>query len=327
MSLPNSLINWYGGKQKLARQIISIMPEHQHYVEVFMGGGAVFFNKSKSRLNTINDFNHHLVNLYIQVRDNHEVLMEKCYWTLRSREEYRKFYRLYQNDFAGVDDVTRAMMYLFLVQSSFSTQLKAGYSASVTANSATFNLTLLKKIKSAREKLDEVVIECMSFEKLIKKYDREDAEVLFYLDPPYYITALKATKYYEKIMSVFQHEMLASVLHTCKSPWILSYDDVPEILNLYRDFSILRVTAKYAHGREQIRKVNELLICNFTPKKPQLDIFDEAGVEVEDISDSEIESAVEEIKLKREVELESQQQEKYVTKSNCEPGVQQSLFN
>jgi len=43
MSLPKSLINWYGGKKKLARQKISIMPEHEHYVEEFMGGGAGFF--------------------------------------------------------------------------------------------------------------------------------------------------------------------------------------------------------------------------------------------------------------------------------------------
>lgn len=329
MSLPKSLINWYGGKAKLARQIISIMPEHEHYVEVFMGGGAVFFQKPKAKLNTINDLNSNLINLYIQVRDHHEELMEKCYWTLRSREEYRKFYKLYQNDFKGVDDITRAMMYLFLVQSSFSSQLQAGYSASVSANSASFNLEILEKIKMAREKLDGVVIENLSFEKLIEKFNRETTTPLLYIDPPYYITCQqKGKKYYEKIMSVHQHEILCAVLTKYKYPWILSYDDLPEVVNMYKDFNIFRINVKYSAGKVgKNRQIDELLITNFKSKKPQLDIFDESPVEVESVTDEERDKVIHDFKLKSEKELEQKLREPKIVSQPKPAGEQGSLFD
>ena len=329
MSLPKSLINWYGGKNKLARQIISIMPEHEHYVEVFMGGGAVFFQKPKSKLNTINDLNSNLVNLYIQVRDHHEELLEKCYWTLRSREEYRKFYKLYQNDFKDIDGVTKAMMYLFLVQSSFSTQLQAGYSASVSSNSASFNLDILEKIKMAREKLDGVVIENLSFEKLIPKFDRDTTTPLLYIDPPYYITSLQeGKKYYEKVMSKHQHEVLCSVLTKYKKPWILSYDDLPEVVDMYKDFNIFRINVKYSAGKVgKNKQIDELLITNFRSKKPQLDIFDESLVEIEDVQDEEKIQTSLDIKLKSEKELEEKLKEPVIVNRPESAGEQGALFD
>ena len=36
-------ISYYGGKQKLATKIISVLPDHTLYCEPFLGGAAVFF--------------------------------------------------------------------------------------------------------------------------------------------------------------------------------------------------------------------------------------------------------------------------------------------
>ena len=38
-------ISYYGGKQKLATKIISLIPLHTLYCEPFLGGAAVFFAK------------------------------------------------------------------------------------------------------------------------------------------------------------------------------------------------------------------------------------------------------------------------------------------
>jgi len=38
MNLP---LKWHGGKYYLASRIVSLMPCHLHYVEPFLGGGAV----------------------------------------------------------------------------------------------------------------------------------------------------------------------------------------------------------------------------------------------------------------------------------------------
>jgi len=227
MSLMPTILNWYGGKQKLSKQIISMFPEHKRYVEVFMGSGAVFFNKPKANENILNDFNGNLVNLFSTVRDNYEALAEKCYWTLNSREEYKKFYKLHQNGYQGIDDVTRAMMYLFLVRSSFNAQIDTDFSE---ANTTTFNLLLLSRLKLAREKLDKVVIDNMSFEKVIEKYDKP--ETLMFLDPPYYVTSEEVgANYYEFVFKTEQHDFLKLALKNCKCNWYVTYDDRKEIVD------------------------------------------------------------------------------------------------
>ena len=43
-------IKYWGGKQQLADKIIASIPEHHCYCEPFFGGGAVFFAKSKSKV-------------------------------------------------------------------------------------------------------------------------------------------------------------------------------------------------------------------------------------------------------------------------------------
>jgi site-specific DNA-adenine methylase len=48
-------ITYYGGKQRIAPEIISMMPAHKIYVEPFFGGGAVFFRKRKAGIEVIND--------------------------------------------------------------------------------------------------------------------------------------------------------------------------------------------------------------------------------------------------------------------------------
>ncbi|MGL4981777.1 MAG: DNA adenine methylase [Treponemataceae bacterium] len=56
-------ISYYGGKQQLARTILSLIPEHKTYVEPFVGGGAIFFAKQPSSCEVINDTNCELINL------------------------------------------------------------------------------------------------------------------------------------------------------------------------------------------------------------------------------------------------------------------------
>jgi DNA adenine methylase len=323
MSLIPNIVNWYGGKNKLARQIISIMPEHEHYIEVFMGSAAVFFSKPKVQRNTINDFNSNLVNLFIQVRDHYDELAEKVYWTLYSRQEYEKFYKLYQNNFEGIDDLTRGMMYLFLVRASFNSMTGLGFSASIESNSANFNLALIERLKLAREKLDSVVIENRSFSEIIPKYDVKGS--FLYLDPPYYVTVFdKAKHYYEKRMSEIQHLDLQARLTRCKSPWIMSYDDLPEVVELYKEFNIMRLSVSYSlsNTKKKVKKINELLITNFKSKKPQLDIFDEA-VKMDEVTDEEKDSSEVHVKLKRELEFEEQLKPKKQVSRLDKPEVEQ----
>ncbi len=58
-------ISYYGGKQKLATKILSLIPEqHTLYAEPFLGGAAVFFSKQASKIEVLNDTNRELINFY-----------------------------------------------------------------------------------------------------------------------------------------------------------------------------------------------------------------------------------------------------------------------
>ena len=90
-------ITYYGGKQQLADDIISMMPPHRIYCEPFFGGGAVFFAKGPSFLEVINDRNDLLITFYKQCVENFDRLQEKIQNTLHSESEYNKAKRIYNN--------------------------------------------------------------------------------------------------------------------------------------------------------------------------------------------------------------------------------------
>lgn len=52
----------------MADWIISLMPPHRSYLEPFFGSGAVFFKKPPSRIETINDLDGEIANLFRATR-------------------------------------------------------------------------------------------------------------------------------------------------------------------------------------------------------------------------------------------------------------------
>lgn len=77
-----------GSKWGLAKWIISHFPEHHSYLEPFFGSGAVLFNKQRSHIETINDLDGRVVNLFRWIRDDPERLAREIYYTPYSRQVY-----------------------------------------------------------------------------------------------------------------------------------------------------------------------------------------------------------------------------------------------
>ena len=85
------LFSYYGGKYVIGDWIISKFPHNYtklHYVEPFGGGLSIFFLKRPSLLETINDIDKRLFNLYLNLRDNYDDLMHKIQYTLYSQNEF-----------------------------------------------------------------------------------------------------------------------------------------------------------------------------------------------------------------------------------------------
>src|SRR5712671_3627168 len=88
---PSSMIGplaYIGGKNRLAKQIISILPEHVTYVEPFAGGAQVFFHKAPSKVEVLNDLDFEIVNFFRCCQHHYEELVRYLNYCLISRRWY-----------------------------------------------------------------------------------------------------------------------------------------------------------------------------------------------------------------------------------------------
>jgi len=66
---------WVGGKSKLSKDIIDLIPEDiKIYIEVFGGAGSILFGKERTKLEVLNDINSDLINLHRSIRTNPQTL-------------------------------------------------------------------------------------------------------------------------------------------------------------------------------------------------------------------------------------------------------------
>ena len=64
----HTVIRYPGSKARLADWIIGHFPEHHSYLEPFLGSGAVLFRKPRSSIETVNDLDGEVINLFECIR-------------------------------------------------------------------------------------------------------------------------------------------------------------------------------------------------------------------------------------------------------------------
>ena len=253
-----------------------------------------------------NDFDRNLVNLFrcMKVRTM-AVIRELGFCNLNSRDDFdviRRFFdhEVFTDEYLAEElelteimlpplqakelkelrlrithdyDVRKAAMYLKLQRYSYSSSGKS-------FASQPFDLRkLFHLIQQLEGRLANTVIENQDFETLIRHYDRDDA--FFYLDPPYYSTE----DMYPGGFGTDDHKRLRDLLRTIKGRFLLSYNDCPEIRELYKDFRIFDFTRTHSMAQryEAGKEFKELLIANYdfcerVKNLPlQINLFDDAG--------------------------------------------------
>lgn len=74
-----TLLRYPGSKWNLAKRIVEMLPEHKTYLEPFFGSGAVLFNKPSSPIETVNDLNDDVVNLFQVIQSDTRALQERLW--------------------------------------------------------------------------------------------------------------------------------------------------------------------------------------------------------------------------------------------------------
>ena len=253
----NSFMSWIGGKKALRDEIISRFPtDYKRYIEVFGGGGWVLFHKAPGNdFEVYNDRNPNLANLYRCVRDHPDELISELTYALNSRTDF-DYIRKVMKTPTEIPDVKRAAYFYQLIRYSYASGLDS-YASQPHSMWNNFPL-----ITNACARLQKVVIENKDFEKLIDQYDRPES--FFYCDPPYFETE----DYYEDVgFTKADHERLADKLSSIEGKYLLSYNECPEIRELYesrgaRIESISRLS-NIAQRYEAGKQYDELIISNY----------------------------------------------------------------
>ena len=247
---------WIGGKSKLADDIVSLIPEHRLYVEVFGGALNVLYRKPQTTVRqaeVANDVNGELVNLHRVIRNSPSSLSWYLNRILISREI---FYNIYRGKMKPRNDIERAAFYYYLISQSFGSK---GTTFAMNAKSRRPK-DIYRSFSKWSARLKFVTVENMSFEKLINTYDKHDA--FFYCDPPYVSTE----SYYDHTdgFGESEHRQLAKMLHNVKGKFLLSYNDCDLVRELYSDLNIRHTKEiDYTLRGGSGKKVREVFVTNY----------------------------------------------------------------
>ncbi|MCA9867476.1 MAG: DNA adenine methylase [Anaerolineales bacterium] len=263
----NSPIKWVGGKSRLRKAIIALIPHHSCYVEVFGGAAWVLFGKPPSDVEVLNDIDQELINFFRIVRNRPEEFLQSFDLELVSRAEFERLASIAPSN---LDEIERAHRFYYLIMAGWGGELNyPRFQTSIRDGGHGNRLigaleTLRQRITPVHERLHTVIIENLSWHKCIQRYDSKDT--VMYLDPPY---PGNGVNYYHNMRDWSQHSNMELVLRTTKSRWILSSYDSPEVHKLFGDYFFTHVTSASgmkASKKGKDRVINrEVLITNFPP--------------------------------------------------------------
>lgn len=255
-----AVMKYPGSKWSMAKWIISFFPPHHSYLEPFFGSGAVLFSKPRSNIETVNDLDGNVVNLFEWIKKDPERLAHEIYWTPYARQ-------VYEDAFASAPEDSLQKAVNFYIQLNMSHGFrtngeKVGWKNDVQGRERAYAAKdwteLPERIMQAAERLRGVQIEHRPAVEVIKRF--ASPKVLIYADPPYMLGTRHGKQYRHEMLDK-DHEVLLDALLAHPGPVLLSgYDN-----KLYRDK--LRgwhreETIAYSQIASQKR---EILWMNFEP--------------------------------------------------------------
>lgn len=262
-----SVLKYPGAKGKVIDWLCSLLPSHDVYLEPFFGSGTVFFNKAKSKIETINDLDGDVVNYFRVIREHPQELIDALTMTPFARDEYDAAYEGNADDSA----VEKARKFAVKCWMGFGcgNRYHNGFRSSqqrVSPNTTKQWRILPDTIALAAERLRDAQIENLPALELIRRYDTKD--VFIYADPPYPVSVRKGYLYNHEMHEDAEHvELLETLLAHPGMVMISGYDN-----ELYD--KMLKGWRKETH-RSQSEKGSRRIECvwmNYDPPGSQFSL-------------------------------------------------------
>lgn len=278
-----SPLRYPGGKGKILSFMKDILKENDRigceYVEPYVGGAAValglLIDGFVSKIH-INDLDPAIHALWDNVINNNAEFIRKIENIDISIEEWRKQKEIYANADKKYDSVEIGFAAFFLNRCNYSGVIKGGPIGGIAQSgkwklNERFNkVNLIKKIELIGKYQDKITLYNQDTYELLSNHEKQFEKALIYLDPPYYN---KADQLYKNHYTDDDHKKIAKLVKKLKGLWIVSYDNTPEIVNLYdskviqkKEFNIQYSAGHNKNGKEVMFfakkvKIPERVIC------------------------------------------------------------------
>jgi DNA adenine methylase len=258
------ILRYHGGKWRIAPWIISHIPAHKIYVELFGGGGSVLLRKPRSYSELYNDLDGEIVNLFRTARDRGDDLREKLALTPYSREE---FILAYQPADDPLERALRTIIRSYMgfgsaaaTQSTKGNKPLTGFRSNANRSGTTPAHDWAhypNALAGIIEQIQGVVLENRNALDIIKIHDTE--KTVFYADPPYLPSVRDYGTDYKYEMTEEEHIRLAEQLNQVKGMVLVSgyhsglYDElykgwVRREKNIYADGALPRTEVLWMKG-------------------------------------------------------------------------------
>ena len=273
-----SPLRYPGGKSKLVPLLkMLISKAHREgatYIEPFAGGAgvalALLMEGVVSQI-VINDYDMAVSSFWMAIKNEPFRLIELIDNTPITINEWFRQRDIYQN--ARGYDVEFAFATLFLNRVNRSGIITGGPIGGYKQDGnwkldARYNKkTIINRILDVSRHKNAITVhnqDIIRFVDLVLPKYAENAFV--YFDPPYYY---KSKKLYKNALSIDDHAHIAEkILERVKCPWVLTYDDVPEIRTLYREKEIRNIDLNYSVANKG--KVSEIVVCSSSDLYPTI---------------------------------------------------------
>ena len=238
-------LRYPGGKGRLTQCVADIMRSNKlvggHYLEPFAGGAGVAVSllaleyASHVHINDINRSVHAFWRCVLQEADDLCAMIRS---TRVSMTQWRH-QRQVQNDVTA-SPLELGFSTFFLNRVNRSGIILGGViggraQAGDWRLDARYNkVDLIDRIQRIAQMRDRITLYNMDAEKLVREVvPTLPRKLLCYLDPPYYV---KGKGLYEDHYRHQDHAAVAHEVAALDRPWIVSYDNVPQIHTLYKPF-------------------------------------------------------------------------------------------
>jgi len=238
-------LRYPGGKGRLSafmKQVVELNKlEGGEYVELYAGGAGIavslLLNGVISHIH-INDINKSINSFWHAVTNHSKDLCKKIISTDVTIDEWYRQKEIQEN--LDSDPLDLAFSTFFLNRTNRSGIINGGViggksQAGQWTLDARYNkedlVSRIKKIAAAKNQISVYRQDAADF--IEKTLPHLGKKTLVYLDPPYYV---KGKGLYQNHYEHADHAEIARLIRKIRQPWVVTYDNVPEIVSLYEKY-------------------------------------------------------------------------------------------